>query len=65
MPRFFDISDVLDFHIEQIELYGGIHGVRDIGLLESALAVPMSGFGGKYLENIKYLEWHRDKIFKR
>ena len=54
MPRFFDISDVLDFHIEQIELYGGIHGVRDIGLLESALAVPMSGFGGKYLHKFPF-----------
>ena len=54
MPHFFDISDVLDFHIEQTELYGGIHGVRDIGLLESALAVPMSGLGGKYFHEFPF-----------
>ncbi|MDR1915450.1 MAG: type II toxin-antitoxin system death-on-curing family toxin [Synergistaceae bacterium] len=49
MPEFFDVSDVLDFHFEQIELYGGSHGVRDMGMLESALAMPMSGFDGNYL----------------
>jgi death-on-curing protein len=54
MPCFFDISDVLDFHFEQIELYGGIRGVRDIGLLESALAAPMSGFGGEYLHKFPF-----------
>jgi death-on-curing protein len=49
MPEFFDVSDVLDFHFEQIELYGGSHGVRDMGMLESALAMPMSGFEDNYL----------------
>jgi prophage maintenance system killer protein len=37
MRDFFSLAEVLDFHIEQIELYGGNHGVRDMGLLESAL----------------------------
>ena len=31
-----------------IGLYGGAHGVRDEGLLESALEMPKSGFGGSY-----------------
>ena len=47
-PDFFSLSEILDFHIEQIELYGGSHGVRDMGLLESALAMPMSGVGESY-----------------
>lgn len=33
----------------QIELYGGIGGVRDLGLLESALAMPPSMFEGEFL----------------
>jgi death-on-curing protein len=45
MPYFFSVTEVLDFHMEQINLYGGEHGVRDMGLLESAVAMPMSGFG--------------------
>jgi death-on-curing protein len=49
MPVFFGVSDVLDFHTEQIELYGGVHGLRDIKLLESALAMPMAGFENDYL----------------
>jgi death-on-curing protein len=48
MPEFFSPADVLEFHAEQIEFYGGNHGLRDRGLLESALAMPMSGFGDNY-----------------
>ena len=47
-PDFFSLAEVLDFHMEQIELYGGNHGVRDMGLLESALAMPVSGMGDSY-----------------
>jgi death-on-curing protein len=49
MPYFFSVTEVLDFHMEQIDLYGGSHGVRDMRLLESAVAMPMSGFGDSYL----------------
>jgi death-on-curing protein len=45
MAAFFSVTEVLDFHMEQINLYGGTHGVRDMGLLESAVAMPMSGSG--------------------
>jgi death-on-curing protein len=48
MPDFFSVAEILDFHMEQIDLYGGNHGVRDMGLLESAAAMPMSGFGDSY-----------------
>jgi len=37
-----------------IDRYGGSAGVRDQGLLESALAVPQSGFGGQYLHTDIY-----------
>lgn len=39
----------MDIHRDQIERYGGTLGVRDNGLLESALATPQSGFGGHCL----------------
>lgn len=48
-PEFLTLDDVLEVHGDQIERYGGTLGVRDNGLLESALAAPQSGFGGHYL----------------
>src|SRR5207302_1929911 len=36
-------------HAEQIDLYGGQIGVRDAGLLQSALAMPQAQFGGQFL----------------
>jgi death-on-curing protein len=39
----------MDTHRNQIERYGGTLGVRDVALLESALAAPQSGFGDQYL----------------
>lgn len=49
MPHFLTLDDVLETHTFQIETYGGSAGVRDLGLLESALAQPESGFGDQYL----------------
>ena len=48
-PKFLTLDDALEVHRDQIERYGGTLGVRDNGLLESALAAPQSGFGGNYL----------------
>jgi death on curing protein len=39
-----DTSIVLDIHAEQLALFGGADGVRDPGLLESALARPLNKF---------------------
>lgn len=44
-PRWLDIDIVLDFHAEQLALFGGPDGIRDRGLLESALARPVNKFG--------------------
>jgi len=43
-PEWLDIGIVLDFHAEQLALFGGADGVRDMGLLESALARPVNKF---------------------
>jgi death on curing protein len=49
MPQFLTLDDVLESHAEQIARYGGSDGIRDVGLLESALAQPQATFGGKHL----------------
>jgi death on curing protein len=43
-PRWLDINIVLDVHAEELALFGGAEGVRDGGLLESALARPLNKF---------------------
>jgi len=43
-PEWLDTDIVLDFHAEQLALFGGPDGVRDLGLLESALARPINKF---------------------
>jgi len=48
-PEFLAIDDVLDIHAEQLARFGGADGVRDYGLLESALAQPMATFDGAFV----------------
>src|SRR3990167_7124510 len=48
-PQFLTLDEVLAIHRDQIKRYGGTLGVRDVELLESALAAPQSGFGDQYL----------------
>lgn len=48
-PNFLGVEDVLSLHADQVALYGGDHGLRDPGLLESALAQPRATFGGAFL----------------
>jgi death-on-curing protein len=43
-PRWLELHIVLDFHAEQLTLFGGPDGVRDLGLLESALGRPQNKF---------------------
>ena len=47
--RFLGLEEVLALHADQIERYGGSAGVRDLGLLECAVAAPESSFGSGYL----------------
>ena len=46
---FLTLDEVREIHEQQIERYGGSHGVRDTGALESALAMPQATFDGEYL----------------
>jgi death on curing protein len=48
-PVFLTLDEVLEMHAEQMERYGGTHGLRDRAGLESALAVPQATFGGEWL----------------
>jgi len=45
---FLDVEDVLELHTTQLENYGGGSGLRDRGLLESAVAQPQSSFDGAF-----------------
>ena len=42
-------EQVLRLHNALLETFGGTAGIRDDGLLESALNAPFATFGGQYL----------------
>jgi death-on-curing protein len=44
-PIWLGVDLILDIHSEQLALFGGPAGVRDLGLLESALARPLNRHG--------------------
>lgn len=48
-PEFLDLEDVLLIHREQLARFGGGDGLRDQGLLESAIAMPRASFGGQFV----------------
>lgn len=48
-PIFLSLAEVVEIHRDQIERYGGRPGIRDSGLLQSAVAVPHATMGGEYL----------------
>ena len=54
MPQFLKLQRVLQIHESQIELFGGSSGIRDMGLLESALAMPQALFGGTFMHSDLY-----------
>jgi death-on-curing protein len=48
-PIYLTLAEVIAIHSNQIDLYGGQPGMRDLGLLQSAVAQPEAGFGGQWL----------------
>lgn len=48
---FLRYDQVIRIHAAMIERYGGHAGVRDPGLLASAIAMPQSAFGGQPLHS--------------
>lgn len=53
-PIFLTLDEVLYIHQEQIRLLGGSDGVRDMGLLQSALSMPQAGFGNQFFHRDLY-----------
>jgi death-on-curing protein len=48
-PSFLALEDVLEIHAAQLARYGGQDGIRDRGLLLSAMAQPEMSFAGEFL----------------
>lgn len=46
---YLSLDVVLAIHDDMIERYGGSHGIRDLGFIQSALARPQASFGGEDL----------------
>lgn len=49
MCRYLELGEVLELYRRVMTQSGGTIGIRDLGLLESALAHPRSTFGGEEL----------------
>ena len=41
-PIWLDVDEVIDMHAEQLAIFGGPEGIRDRGLLESAVLRPVN-----------------------
>ena len=48
-PLFLTLDEVLSLHAEQIRLFGGSSGIRDLGLFESAMGTVEATFDGAFL----------------
>jgi death-on-curing protein len=48
-PTFLTLDEVLALHADQIRRYGGAAGIRDLGLLRSAIAMPEATYEGAFL----------------
>ena len=51
---FLSVAMVQRIHEDQIHRYGGSLGVRELGLLESAVAMPQAGSGTQYFHTDIY-----------
>lgn len=49
VPRFIEKEMALAIHTRQLSKFGGTPGLRDTGLLDSALAQPQTTFSGELL----------------
>ena len=50
MTDYLTAAEALAMHTDQIERYGGSHGIRDPGLLEAALYRPQTGYYADLIE---------------
>lgn len=51
---FLTIEDVKMIHVDQVRRYGGLSGIRDINLLDSALQYPQATFDQQYVHSDIY-----------
>ena len=58
-------EQVLRLHNALLETFGGTAGVRDDGLLESALNAPFATFGGQYVSFAGVFSGFNDQNFHR
>ena len=45
---FLTLDQVVRLHDRELDRFGGLPGIRDIQLIESAIAQPQQAFGGEY-----------------
>lgn len=50
MPTYLTLEEALYIHDELIRMFGGASGVRDMGLVESALLRPQTGYYADIIE---------------
>jgi death on curing protein len=48
-PQFLTLEEILAIHEDRVRKYGGSSGLRDLGLLQSAIGTVSATFGGEYL----------------
>ena len=53
-PLFLTLAEAIELHADQIHRYGGQAGLRDLALIESALAQPEASFAGEWLHGEHY-----------
>jgi len=53
-PDFLTLDEVLGIHADQIRVYGGASGLRDLDRLRSAIAMPETTFDGEYLHPSRF-----------
>jgi death-on-curing protein len=53
-PEFLALDEVLALHADLVRRYGGAAGLRDLALLQSALAMPEASYGGERLHGSQF-----------
>lgn len=53
-PRFVTLEEAIEFHGIGIDVFGGLSGLKDRALLESAIAMPRQGFDGEYAHDYPF-----------
>lgn len=49
--KFLAVEEVIEAHTRIIQAYGGLDGIRDMGLLISAVEMPKASFFGEFLHS--------------